>query len=305
LIIGGAGFIGRHLVTRLLETGREVTILDRVSGDSFKSIGKCSFVSGDFANSDLIRELLIDHSEVVHLAYATVPNTSFEDPLSDLLQNLPPAVQLFSEAAAREAKLILVSSGGTVYGEAKQLPIDEEHATNPISPYGVTKLTLEKYAHLYAVTHGLKFICLRPANAYGIGQRPFSGQGFIPTAIASAMKGAPIKVFGQNGTIRDYIHVRDLASGIACALEKGQLSETYNLGTGTGMSNRDIVEAMTEPLKKLGYEIRIENLPERAFDVKANILDSNKLRLHTGWQAQTDFNKGLLETIEWLKNFNE
>ena len=113
-----------------------------------------------------------------------MPNTSFDNPLSDLLQNLPPTVQLFSEAADRGVKLVLVSSGGTVYGEAIKLPICETHPTKPISPYGVTKRTLENYAYLYAATHGLKFVCVRPANAYGVGQRAFVGQGFISTAMA-------------------------------------------------------------------------------------------------------------------------
>jgi UDP-glucose 4-epimerase len=148
----------------------------------------------------------------------------------DLLQNLPPTVQLFSEAAVRGTKLLLVSSGGTVYGEADELPISETHATKPISPYGVTKLTLENYAYLYAATHDLKFVCVRPANAYGIGQKAFVGQGFVATALASAMRGMPIKIFGHCGTIRDYLYVSDLASGIVSALEHGHLSETYNLG---------------------------------------------------------------------------
>jgi UDP-glucose 4-epimerase len=122
---------------------------------------------------------------VIHLAYATVPNTSFDNPLADLLQNLPPTVELFSKVAERSGRLILVSSGGTVYGQAVQLPILENHPTNPISPYGVTKLTLEKYAHLYAVTKSLKVICVRPGNAYGVGQYPYIGQGFVSTAMAS------------------------------------------------------------------------------------------------------------------------
>ena len=185
-----------------------------------------AYLRGDFAQLDLINGLLDRHHEVIDLAYASVPNTSFENPLADLLQNLPPMVQLFPAVAARGGKLLLVSSGGTVYGEASKLPIDENHPTKPISPYGVTKLTVENYAHLYAKTHGLQFICLRPANAYGVGQRPYVGQGFISTAMASAMRGNPIKIFGPIGTVRDYVYVTDLADGIVRALEKGRRLET-------------------------------------------------------------------------------
>ncbi len=301
LVIGGAGFIGAHLVPMLIATGRRVTVLGRSATPRNKLPEGATYVADDFGRHDLIRDLLDRHREVVHLAYTTVPNTSFENPLADLLENLPPAVQLFSEVADRGGKLILVSSGGTVYGEATELPICEDHPTKPISPYGVTKLTLENYAHLYAVTHGLKFVCVRPANAYGVGQRPFAGQGFIATAMASAMKGMPIKIFGQRGTIRDYLYVSDLASGIVSALEHGKLSETYNLGSGVGLSNLEVIEIFKPLMREIGCEVRVENLPERAFDVKANVLDSTKLQAHTGWQAKVGFDDGLRRTREWLR----
>lgn len=301
LIIGGAGYIGTYLVPGLLAAGRRVTVLGRKVIPAYELPQGVAYVTGDFARLDLIGGLLDYHQEVIHLAYATVPNTSFENPLADLLQNLPPTVQLFSEVADRGGKLVLVSSGGTVYGEAIKLPIREDHPTKPISPYGVTKLTLENYAHLYAVTHGLKFVCVRPANAYGVGQRPFVGQGFIATAMASAMRGQPIRIFGQNGTVRDYLYVGDLAAGIVSALENGHLSETYNLGSGAGLSNLDVIEAMTPLMKELGCEVRVEHLPERAFDVKANVLDSTKLQAHTGWKPKVAFDDGLRRTCEWLR----
>ena len=302
LVIGGAGYIGIHLVRQLIATGRRVTVLGRKKVAANGMPQGVTYVKGDFRQLDLIGSLLDCHREVIHLAYATVPNTSFENPLADLLQNLPPTVQLFSEVASRGRKLLLVSSGGTVYGEAISLPISESHPTKPISPYGVTKLTLENYAHLYGVTHGLKFICIRPANAFGEGQRPFVGQGFISTAIASALRGDPIKIFGQSGTIRDYLYVSDLASGIVSALENGSLSETYNLGSGEGRSNMDVIKSMSPLIKELGREIHVEHFPERAFDVKANVLDSTKLYSHTGWKPEVEFDTGLRRTCEWLNN---
>lgn len=301
LVIGGAGYIGAHLVPQLIATGRKVTVLGRSAMLQVELHADVTYVVGDFAQQNLIRRLLDTHQEVVHLAYASVPNSSFANPLADLLQNLPPTVQLFSEAADRGVKLVFVSSGGTVYGEAVELPIRETHATKPISPYGVTKLTLENYAYLYAATHGLKFICVRPANAFGVGQRPFIGQGFIATAMASAMKGMPIHIYGEQGTIRDYLYVSDLASGIVSALEHGKLSETYNLGSGLGLSNFDVVQAFKPLLFEIGCEVCIENLPERAFDVRANVLDASKLNKHTGWARKVTFEEGLCRTRDWLR----
>ena len=302
LVIGGAGYIGTHLISQLINAGRRITVLDRKATPTNKMPKEVEYVSGDLCQQGLLCNLLDYHQEVVHLAYATVPNTSFENPLADLLQNLPPTVQLFKEVAAKDGKLVLVSSGGTVYGEAMQLPIKESHPTKPISPYGVTKLTLENYAYLYSVTHGLKYVCVRPANAYGVGQHPFIGQGFISTAMASVMRGKPIKIFGQNGTIRDYLYASDLAAGIVSALFHGKLSETYNIGSGIGLSNRDVINTMTPLLREMGCSVSVEYLPERAFDVKANVLDSTKLQLHTGWKPLIGFDEGLRLTREWLRN---
>lgn len=300
LVIGGAGYIGAHLVLQLIATGRRVTVLARSATPRNELPKGVDYVTGDFAQHDLVCKLLDAHQEVIHLAYATVPNTSFEDPLADLLQNLPPTVHLFSAAAERRVRLVLVSSGGTVYGEAIELPIRETHHTKPISPYGVTKLTLENYAYVYAATHGLKFVCVRPANAYGVGQRPFVGQGFIATAMTYAMRGMPIMVFGQHGTIRDYLYVSDLASGIVSALEQGHLSETYNLGSGIGLSNLDVIEVFKPLMREIGCEVQIENLPERAFDVKSNVLDATKLKIDTGWKPQVGFKEGMIITRDWL-----
>ncbi len=302
LVIGGGGYIGSHLVPLLLATGRRVTVLDCKTAPPSHLSREAVFVTGDFACREQICPLLDFHEEVIHLAYTTVPNTSFDNPLGDLLQNLPSAVQLFSEAAVRKLRLIFVSSGGTIYGEALNLPISEDHPVNPISPYGVTKLTLEKYAHLFAVTKGLKVICVRPANAFGVGQAPYTGQGFIATAIASALSGRPVRIFGQRGTVRDYIYVTDIASGIVHALERGRLSEIYNIGSGEGRSNMDIIEASAPLLKALGHDIEVEHLPERVFDVQANVLCSKKLKEHTGWMPKVNFCDGLEKTICWLRD---
>lgn len=303
LVIGGAGYIGSYLIPDLLATGRKVTVLGRKATPLHELPEGVTYISGDYARRELISSLLDYHQEVIHLAYATVPNTSFENPLADILQNLPPTVQLFSEAAARGTKLLFVSSGGTVYGEAIKLPIQEDHPTKPISPYGVTKLTLESYAHLYSVTHGLNYVCVRPANAFGAGQRPFAGQGFISTAMASALCRQSIQIFGLRGTVRDYIYISDLAAAMVHALEYGKVSETYNIGSGVGLSNMDVIEAMIPLINEIGFKLHIEHLPERVFDVKTNVLDSTKLHEHTGWEPRVGFYEGLVLTRDWLRRY--
>lgn len=304
LVIGGGGFIGAHLVPMLMASGRRVSVLGRSSVPRTKLPADVSYVVGDFSDAALLRKLLAAHTEVVHLAYATVPNTSYDNPLGDLLENLPPTVQLFALSAEFRRRLVLVSSGGTVYGEALSLPINESHSTHPISPYGVTKLTLEKYAHLYAVTHGLDAVSVRPANAYGEGQRPFTGQGFIATAMALSMRGEPVRIFGAQGAVRDYIHVRDIAASILAALERGESGEIYNVGSAIGRSNFDVIEAIKPMLAEIGCQVRTTHEAERPFDVRANVLDSAKLTDHTGWKPSVDFVDGLRRTRDWLMQDN-
>lgn len=304
LVIGGAGFIGQYLLPVLTKSGRQVTVLGRKPASIYDLPANVQYIEGDFSNLALISRLLDVNDEIIHLAYATVPNTSYENPLSDLLENLPATVQLFSEIASRRLKLLLVSSGGTVYGEAEQLLIDESHTTKPISPYGLTKLTIENYARLYSVTKNLSFICVRPSNAYGVGQRPFTGQGFVSTAIASTMRGKAVAIFGDQGTIRDYIYVSDLASGIYAALEYGKVNETYNISSGVGLSNLQLITQLRPLLALNGHKVDLKHLPVREFDVKHNVLNSTKLTEHTGWVPSINLDAGLKVTLDWLKTLD-
>lgn len=128
---------------------------------------------------------------MIDLAYSTVPQTSFSDPMFDLQSNLPRVVALMEELKhhTKLRRFMVVSSGGTVYGHATQLPISEYAQTEPVSPYGITKLTIERYALMYHRLHDLPVVLVRPANAYGLGQQAFKGQGFIATAIGSILQG--------------------------------------------------------------------------------------------------------------------
>lgn len=299
-VIGGAGFVGSH-VTRLLEGKRQIIVLDKSPEPLLKSKMEVKYISGDYGDRELLKEILKDTDEVIHLAYSSVPKTSFDDPIHDITNNLPASVTLFDIASEVGVdKLIVISSGGTVYGKTDKIPICESHPTNPISPYGITKLAVEKYAMMYGALKSLPVVCVRPGNAFGQGQRPFIEQGFIATAIGCILQKQEVTIFGEKGTIRDYIHVSDIASGIISVLERGKINSCYNIGSGVGRSNMDIL-AMLEPLaKSAGLEVRVKFLPSRSFDVPANVLDSSKLREDTGWQIKGSFEEGLEKTWNWL-----
>jgi UDP-glucose 4-epimerase len=294
LIIGGAGFIGSCVAWMLSETGRDVCVLDRLPHPKRKLPPKATYISGDLKDREFLRTVLTDVSEVVDLAYSTVPKTSFDDPVHDILSNLPPGVILLQEAAQINLeKLVFVSSGGAVYGKAERLPIDELHPTNPISPYGITKLTMEKYVGMFKLFTDLPAAIARPGNAYGEEQAAFTGQGFIATAIHSIFQAKKVDVFGRHGTIRDYLHVSDIARGIIAIIEHGQAGQIYNIGSSIGRNNIDVLDSIRPLASTRGLDIQINFLPERAFDVPANILSSQKLYSISGWQPQITFEEGI------------
>jgi UDP-glucose 4-epimerase len=300
-VIGGAGFIGQYLIRLLLNTERDLIVIDLNKTPPHSFLNHVEYICGDYGNSDLLKQILKNVDEIILLAHTTVPQTSYDNPMKDLLDNVLSAVNLFKIASNfKVKKVVFISSGGTVYGKAKQLPITEEHPTNPISPYGISKLTIEKYALMYNVFKKLPVVCLRPGNAYGEGQRPFTGQGFISTAISSILQNKEVLLFGESGTIRDYIHVQDLATGIVAALEKGVPGEGYNLGTGVGRNNLQILNSLRPIARPAGYDILVRIEPPRIFDVPVNILDSTKIREHTGWQPFINFDEPLHMTWNWF-----
>ena len=146
----------------------------------------------------------------------------------------------------------------------------------------------------------MNYLCLRPSNPYGLGQVPFRGQGFIATALALIEQRKAIPVFGAVGTIRDYLAVEDLVKGIVAAMNHGQLGQAYNIGSGIGRSNVDVLNILGPIVAKHGYEVRIEQLPARPFDVAANVLDSSKLTKISGWKPQIDFQNGLENLVNSL-----
>lgn len=294
LVIGGSGFIGRPVAQLLAASGREVVVLGRGEPRGDGPPSGCRYVQGDYANSGLLRSLLAPGCEVINLAYATVPKTSFGDPTFDLLANLPASVNLLQEAGrVGVRRLLIVSSGGTVYGAPRQLPIPEDHPTSPISPYGITKLTIDSYARMFHATSDLPVLIVRPANAYGEEQRTGVGQGFIAAAIEAVLRGATVDVYGPRGTIRDYVHVSDVAAGIVAALERGENGEVYNLGSGIGVSNLELLELLRPLVEADGFSLRVRHLPERRFDVAANVLQATKLGSSTGWQPSLSLAEGL------------
>lgn len=299
-VIGGTGFIGQHLVSALQEQGRQVRVIGRRSPELVVVPDNVEYLQGDIRNREFLLTALSEVDEIVDLAYSSVPKTSYENPILDITDNLPGSVGLFDVASSLPIKkIVYVSSGGTVYGEPQSSPIQETYPTNPISPYGITKLALEKYALMFHRLKGLPAICVRPSNPYGEGQRPFVGQGFVAAAIASMLTGRELTIYGDAGTIRDYVYVKDLALGLAAALDYGAAGEVYNLGSGVGRTNMDIINELMPFALERGLRPVVGHIAPRPFDVSSNVLDCAKLKLCSGWEPKVALSEGLRATWDW------
>lgn len=303
LIIGGAGFIGSHLIKLLnQQNSRELIVVGGSKEPKYQLPDNVVYRAVDANDVNELEALLDDSDEVIDLAYASVPKTSFDDPIEDIQVNLPLSVNLLQLASkANLKKFLLVSSGGTVYGNTRSLPIRETNPTMPISPYGITKLAIEKYANFYYELSALPVIIVRPSNPYGPNQLGKLSQGFVGAAIHAALNGKPIFVFGESGTVRDYIFIDDLATGIMAALDFGKIGEIYNIGTGIGTNNMQIINTLNSSPMLKNNELMVKFLPERGFDVKSNILSSNKLGDISGWKPKVSLVDGLEKTFLWAR----
>jgi UDP-glucose 4-epimerase len=300
-VIGGGGFIGRYLCEALAASGRDVLVLGRKPNIKFID-RRIQYQAVDAADMNVLRPLLATCDEVVDMAYATVPKTSYSDPMFDLQSNLPRVVALMEELQHHShlRRFMVVSSGGTVYGHANRLPISEYAETEPVSPYGITKLTIERYALMYHRLHDLPLVVVRPANAYGHGQLPFMGQGFIATAMGNVLAGKAISVFGACGTVRDYVHAKDVASGMLAALEYGTNGAAYNIGSGVGRSNLDIIDLIRPLAMQANLPMTVNHEEERKFDVAANVLNFGRLLSCSGWLPKVSMEEGLQEMWQGL-----
>jgi len=301
-VIGGSGFIGCHVVDRLLASGREVLVVGRRKEAPPRLDRRAHYRCHDYGDKAFVATVLSGVDEIIDLAYSTVPKSSFEDPVYDITTNLPQAVNLLQGLAGKHSirKVVVVSSGGTVYGPALRVPVTEDHQTNPISPYGITKLAVERYALMYHRLFDLPATVVRPSNAFGEGQLPDRGQGFIANAIAAILRNEAVTVFGGDQIVRDYVHVADVADGIVAVLERGLSGRCYNIGSGTGRTTNEVLALISGLAQQAGVTTTVEQRPLRGFDVPVNVLDCTRIETETGWTIRIGFGEGLERTWRWF-----
>ena len=301
LVVGGNGFIGSHLVDALLNLGWGVTVLD-VGQRRFDRIpGSVKFIQGDLSQPVLVREALTGIDIVYHLAWGTIHEISNRDPAQDVLANVVPGVNLLEACTQADIdRIVFTSSGGTVYGPALQLPIPESHPKRPINSYGITKLTVERYLHLYHHLHGLEYAILRPSVPYGPRQSPLGRQGAAAVFLHRVSSGLPLTIWGDGTVTRDYFYVSDLVSALVAAAQKPLTTERiFNIGGDREIS---VNELIAEVETVVGRSAVVTYEPGRSFDVPRLKLDTSAARTILEWKAEISLASGLAKTFEWISS---
>ena len=300
LVTGGAGFIGSHVVDRLLDMGYQVVVVD-----DFRS-GRPSNLPPDIpvyrtdiaapALEDVFREERPDL--VCHYAAQISVQLSMKDPLADADTNIRGSLNLLQNCVRYGVKkVVYTSSGGAIYGEPLHLPCDETHPVNPLSHYGVSKYAVENYLCVYRQSYGLDYTVLRLSNVYGPRQDPFGEAGVVAIFSQAMLQGKPLIINGTGEQERDFLYVQDVVGASIAALERGS-GDAFNIGTGSGASVNHIYSLLK---KAADYHGEASHGPAKPGEVFKIYLDIAKARRELGWEPRHSLEEGLKDTLEWFR----
>jgi UDP-glucose 4-epimerase len=295
LVIGGGGFVGSWLVTSLAER-HDVRVLTRSS--PLRAGKFVDWRTGDYNDVDVLRDALRGVDAVIHLAWSTLPASSQDDPVRDVTTNVGASIQLMD--GCRKAgirKIVFASSGGTVYGISKDDRISETHPTNPICSYGITKLAVEKYLHIFRELHGLEYVVLRIANPYGHSRSGVGLGGAVGTFLSRALRDEEIVIWGDGSVARDYLHISDVADAFLRVLESDPPSRIYNIGTGLAHTLNELI---VEIERITGKQLKVKHTAARGFDAPRNCLDIRLASAELGWLPRVPLPAGIADTWEAL-----
>ncbi len=300
LVTGGAGFIGSHVAEAYADAGHEVVVVDDFSTGKAENLpGHIRVVRADIRSGRLAEVFELERPDVVshHAAQISV-NASVRDPRLDAEINVLGSLNVVHCCLRLGVgRLIYISSGGAAVGEPRYLPVDEQHPVDPLSPYGVSKHTVEHYLYLYRQMNGLDYVILRYPNVYGPRQDPLGEAGVVAIFTGQMLRGEPVRINGSGEQERDFIHVADLARANLLALN-APAGEMYNTGTGVGTSVNDIFRLLADAT---GYSLEPIYGPPLPGEVFKIYLDSRKAERDLGWRPAVSLADGLRQTVEWFR----
>ncbi|MGR9074967.1 NAD-dependent epimerase/dehydratase family protein [Rhizobium leguminosarum] len=300
-ITGGTGFVGSVLAAELRLLGHEVILATR--GRHMLTDAQ-HWVEYDLQDASTITNVIEAKPDgIFHLAWSTTPGSAENDPSADAKTNLGGLLAIFRHISkTMPVPIVFVSSGGTVYGKAKTLPIPEDHPLEPLSIYGITKVAAEQYAANFRALHGLDVRVARLSNPFGASQSPAKLQGAASIFARHVVLGEPITIWGDGSVVRDYIDIRDAAQALVAIMmkEPSQLEgvPTYNVGSGEGVSLNELVKMIGVAA---GRTPNVSYVKGRSFDIPANILNITKLNEDTGWAPKAALEPAVNQMVATLK----
>jgi UDP-glucose 4-epimerase len=299
-ITGGAGFIGSHLADAFLSRGDRVLILDDLSGGKRENVpAGAELHVHDIRSPEaaaLVRESGIDL--LVHHAAQMDVRRSVENPAFDADVNILGSLNLV-EAARRGGvrQILFASTGGAIYGEQDYFPADEQHPARPVSPYGVSKLSFERYLFYFHVAYGLDATCLRYANVYGERQNPHGEAGVVAIFLSRLLAGQAPTINGEGLQTRDYVHVSDVVKANLLAAGRPGF-HIYNVGTGVETS---VVTLYRELARAVGSNLEAKHGPAKPGEQQRSVVDARLIKAELGWPEPLPLRQGLERTAAWFR----
>lgn len=305
LVSGGAGFIGSNIADLLLEKGHQVAVLDNLSTGRQHNVAKeITFYQMDLNdNLDPVFENFKPDAVIHQAAHASV-SVSVREPAFDATQNVMGSINLLEAMRRHGCNKIVYASSGATYGEPKSLPLVEDQAMEPISPYGVSKYVVEHYMRCYAHEHGFRCVALRYANVYGPRQDPFGEAGVVAIFTNKLLQGERPMIFGDGGCTRDYVYVGDVAAANVMSLEAlaKDLQGPYPVVMNVSVNQQTSVNELYDQLCKAGnFELKALYGPPRAGDVRDARLENAIIKATLGWEPKVNLEEGLRRTVDSMR----
>ncbi|MDD4290356.1 MAG: NAD-dependent epimerase/dehydratase family protein [Patescibacteria group bacterium] len=299
LVTGGAGFVGSHLVDKLIEGKHELVIIDNLSTGKKEFINKSAkFYKIDIRDKKISKIFDKHNFDIVyHIAAQKSVPYSLKNPIEDANINILGALNLLDNCVKYKVnKIIFTSTGGAIYDSADVFPTNEDCEAKPLSPYAVSKFAIEKYLNFYQKVHGLNYVILRPANIYGPRQDPHGEAGVIAIFISNLLQNKQCYINGGDQS-RDFVYVKDLVDAlIMCQKTK---NEIFNIGTANDLSITNLYEKIR---KIANSNLTPEYKPPIKGEVIKSQLSSKKIKEQIYWTPKTSLNDGIVETINYFKN---
>ncbi|MFX0122847.1 MAG: GDP-mannose 4,6-dehydratase [Candidatus Hodarchaeota archaeon] len=301
LVTGGAGFVGSHLIERLLLDNHSIVCIDDFSTGKEENLdnirNEIKLTEGDIRDIDVIQKTVNEIDCIFHLAAQISVKRSVRDPLFDASVNIEGTINLLEAIKNSSVKrFIYISTGGAIYGEPVTIPVSETTLEKPISPYGISKLAGEKYLQWFHKVYGLPYTIIRPANIYGPKQDSLGEAGVISIFLGRIKNNKSLEIFGDGKDTRDYVYVKDIAEICINAMYSSQI-DTFNAGTGNQTDLLELIRII-EHVTKLKADKKF--CDPRPGDVHHIALDSTKAHEQLSWKPSTDLTTGIRETWDWF-----